>query len=626
MKNNVLKNTCIAYKAVFKRYPASPFFLIIHIAARILIPISYTVIPAVAIRGITTGSLKYFLSSLGIVLIAVCALNILSGLSNAYLQGYRIYTRLGDFMLRFFNKSLTTGYMNIEPEPKHKIMDKASDAISSNWHGIENIMLQSMELIILIFGLFSYGTAVFMLDWRIMAITIGMFFADTFCREWAIRYSDKHREERSVIYRKINYIRNSIKNVSAGKDIRIFGLEGWFHSRFEKLLKAVEKNQRGISLHWYFPTIADCLFMFPRDLLAYSLLIAKVLAGEFDIATFTLYLGLVSGFANWIYSLSNTLHDIRRSSHEFNDYNEFMALEDLKDDVSTEELTPPVAECNGSRMEAWDRSTPPEIEFRNVSFNYEGSSKKIFEDLSFKIKAGEKIALVGNNGAGKTTIVKLLCGLYPPVSGEVLVNGKRLWDGSMSVKQYMKTISVLFQDTNPFALSIAMNVASCDEQFMDRERVKESLNKAGVLEKVDTLIHKEDTYITQQLDDDGVQLSGGEIQKLLLAKAIYKDGSFLILDEPTSALDPIAESKIYEEYNRFANNKTAVFISHRLASTKFCDRILFLENGKIIEEGTHPELMKKGGKYREIFDIQSHYYTENVVSTGSTTVLKEQKA
>ncbi len=597
-QNGTIKNTIIAYREVFKRYPASPFFLIAHIIARVLIPISFTVIPAVTIRGITTGSLKYFFLSLGLVSLGVCALNMLSGISNAYLQGYRIYTRLGYFMFRFFDKSLSTGYMNIEPEPKHKIMDKASDAISSNWHGIENIMLQSMELIILIFGLFSYGTAVFILDWRILAITIGMFFADTFCREWAIRYSDKHREERSVIFRKINYIKNSIKNVSAGKDIRIFGLEDWFHSRFEKLLKSVEKNQRGVALHWYFPTIADCLFIFPRDILAYSLLIGKVLSGEIDIATFTLYLGFVSGFANWIYGLSNSIHSVRGASHEFNDYNEFIALKDLDDATQKED----VAETK--------QNEAPEVEFRNVSFNYEGSDKKILENLSLKIKAGEKIALVGNNGAGKTTIVKLLCGLYPPVSGEVFVNGKLLWNENMNVKQYMKTISVLFQDTNPFALSIAMNVASCDEKDMNRDRVRESLKKAGLLEKVDTLIHKEDTYITQELDDDGVLLSGGEIQKLLLAKAIYKDGAFLILDEPTSALDPIAESKIYEEYNSFANNKTAVFISHRLASTKFCDRILFLENGKIIEEGSHSELMAKGGKYREIFDIQSHYYKE----------------
>ena len=239
----------------------------------------------------------------------------------------------------------------------------------------------------------------------------------------------------------------------------------------------------------------------------------------------------------------------------------------------------------------------------------EDHQREIFDKLSFKIRAGEKIALVGNNGAGKTTIVKLLCGLYAPTSGQVLVNGQPLWDSSMSVKKYMESISVLFQDTEPFALSLAMNIACCDQNDLDRQRVKDCIKKAGLEETVDGLIHKEDTYITQQLDDDGVQLSGGQIQKLLLARAIYKNGPFLILDEPTSALDPLAESKIYEEYNNLALNKTAVFISHRLASTKFCDRILFLDQGRIIEEGSHAQLMAKGGKYREIFDIQSHYYS-----------------
>ncbi|MBO4859521.1 MAG: ABC transporter ATP-binding protein [Treponema sp.] len=618
-KNSALKNAFIAYGAVFKRYPASPVILILYIICRVIIPITYTIIPATAIRGITSGDLQNFLISVGLVLLAVLFLNMLAGITNAYLQGYRLFTRSGVHMINFFKKSITTGYMNIEPEPKHKIMDKASDAISSNYHGIEHLMQQSMEFVILIFGMFSYGTAVFMLDWKIMAVTIGMFIADTLCREWAIRYSDKHREERSVLFRKINYMKNSIKNVSAGKDIRIFALEGWFHSKFEKLLKDVEKNQRGISLHWYSPTVADCLFMLPRDFLAYSLLIAKVLSGEIDPATFTLYLGLVSGFANWIYGLSNNLHNIRATSHEFNDYNDFMALDDMNGSVP-EDTDCPIKSDNdsvksdqASVIPALDAgiSLPPEVEFKNVAFNYEGSDKKIFEKLSFKIRAGEKVALVGNNGAGKTTIVKLLCGLYPPTEGEIFVNGKLLWNGSMSIQKYMDTISVLFQDTNPFAFSVAENVASCDAKDIDRERVRDCLKKAGLLEKVDTLIHKEDTCITQQLDDDGVQLSGGEIQKLLLAKAIYKDGQFLILDEPTSALDPIAESKIYEEYNNLASDKTAVFISHRLASTKFCDRILFLDNGQIVEEGSHEELMSKGGKYREIFDIQSHYYQEN---------------
>ena len=605
-KNSALKNTCLAYREMFKRYPASPFILLLHIIARVLTPITYTVIPAVAIKGITSGDLPFFLTSIALVLLAVFVVNMISGYTSGYLQGYRVYTRLGHFGINFFKKTLMTDYMNIEPEPKRRIMDKAVQSVASNYVGVENLMNQVMELVILIFGMFSYGYAVFLLDWRIMAITIAMFVADSLCREWAIRYSDKHREERSVLYRKINYLRGSIKDVKAGKDIRIYGLSGWFAARFNGLLKGVEKNQRGISLHWFFPTIADCLFMLPRDILAYSILISKVLAGQMDVATFTLYLGLVSGFANWIYGMSNTFHEIRKASHEFNDYNDFIDLKERSDQGGQS----PLQNHGGqSPLQTEAFKGAPEIEFKEVSFNYEGSDKKIFDKLSFKIRAGEKIALVGNNGAGKTTIVKLLCGLYAPTSGQVLVNGQPLWDSSMSVKKYMESISVLFQDTEPFALTLAMNIACCDQNDLDRQRVKDCIKKAGLEETVDGLIHKEDTYITQQLDDDGVLLSGGQVQKLLLARAIYKNGPFLILDEPTSALDPLAESKIYEEYNNLALNKTAVFISHRLASTKFCDRILFLDQGRIIEEGSHAQLMAKGGKYREIFDIQSHYYS-----------------
>ena len=614
-KNSALKNTCLAYREMFKRYPASPFILLLHIIARVLTPITYTVIPAVAIKGITIGDLPFFLTSIALVLLAVFVVNMISGYTSGYLQGYRVYTRLGHFGINFFKKTLKTDYMNIEPEPKRRIMDKAVQSVASNYVGVENLMNQVMELVILIFGMFSYGYAVFLLDWRIMTITIAMFVADSLCREWAIRYSDKHREERSVLYRKINYLRGSIKDVKAGKDIRIYGLSGWFAARFNGLLMGVEKNQRGISLHWFFPTIADCLFMLPRDILAYSILISKVLAGQMDVATFTLYLGLVSGFANWIYGMSNTFHEIRKASHEFNDYNDFIDLKERSDQGGQSLLH---NQGGQSLLQNQRGQTPlqteafkgaPEIEFKEVSFNYEGSDKKIFDKLSFKIRAGEKIALVGNNGAGKTTIVKLLCGLYAPTSGQVLVNGQPLWDSSMSVKKYMESISVLFQDTEPFALSLAMNIACCDQNDLDRQRVKDCIKKAGLEETVDGLIHKEDTYITQQLDDDGVLLSGGQVQKLLLARAIYKNGPFLILDEPTSALDPLAESKIYEEYNNLALNKTAVFISHRLASTKFCDRILFLDQGRIIEEGSHAQLMAKGGKYREIFNIQSHYYS-----------------
>ena len=203
-----------------------------------------------------------------------------------------------------------------------------------------------------------------------------------------------------------------------------------------------------------------------------------------------------------------------------------------------------------------------------------------------------------------------MCGLYVQTQGQILIDGKTIDD--IGLDSYQDKISVLFQDTNPMAFTIEENITALEGVKGDASKLEDCLKKSGLWEKVQSLPQKEKTHITQTFSEDGILLSGGETQKLLLAKAIYKNGSFLILDEPTSALDPLAESKIYEEYNNLAEGKTAVFISHRLASTKFCDRIMFLENGSIVECGSHDELMKKGGKYKEMFDIQAQYYREEV--------------
>ncbi|MBP5751874.1 MAG: ABC transporter ATP-binding protein, partial [Treponema sp.] len=427
---------------------------------------------------------------------------------------------------------------------------------------------------------------------------LGMFVADVLIRNHAVKFGDSHRESFSEPWRKMNYYERNSMNISAGKDIRIFGLKKLFNYHFDLMINTYRKFRYKYQLKWYYPTISDTAFNFVRDWAAYTLLIHKVLSGQIDAATFTIYLGVIANFSQYIYDVSMHFANLRDASHQFNDYHEFMKQKDL--------FVHSNATADNGTTVSGNATAAPSIEFRNVSFAYEGSEKAVLKDVSFKIGADEKIALVGNNGAGKTTIVKLLCGLYQPTSGEILIDGKSIND--IGVEKYQDMISVLFQDTSPIALSIAENVCGCEPKDVDDKRLHECLEKAGLLSKVDSLPKKEETYITQTLDEKGVVLSGGETQKLLLAKAMYKDGPMLILDEPTSALDPIAESKIYEEYNQMASQKTAVFISHRLASTKFCDRILFLDGGQIVEEGTHDQLMEKGGKYREIFDIQSHYY------------------
>ena len=599
-KNTIFKNAFIVYKAMFKRYPAAIPLVLIYIVISVSLPFINTLIPAMAIKGITSGSVQTFLLYIVITACFFCVFSAVKVFCEKKMQLKHTYTRISVFMLDFIKKAINTDYLNIEPQPKQKIMGKGVQGVSGNYEGAELVSTLSMEFVVIVLGIFSYGTAIFILDWKVLALTLGMFVVDVLIRNHAVKYGDSHRESFSEPWRKMNYYERNSMNISAGKDIRIFGLKKLFDYHFDKMINIYRKFRYRYQLKWYYPTIADTAFNFVRDWAAYTLLIYKVLSGEIDAATFTIYLGVIANFSQYIYDVSMHFANLRDASHQFNDYHTFMQQKDLfKHNAAV------IEPCDASISKS---GAAPSIEFRNVSFTYEGSDKPVLKNVSFKISADEKIALVGNNGAGKTTIVKLLCGLYQPTGGEILIDGKSIND--IGVENYQDMISVLFQDTSPIALSIAENVCGCEPDDADKEKLNDCLKKAGLLSKVNTLPKKEKTYITQTLDEKGIVLSGGETQKLLLAKAMYKNGLMLILDEPTSALDPIAESTIYEEYNQMAYHKTAVFISHRLASTKFCDRILFLDGGQIVEEGTHNELMKKGGKYKEIFDIQSHYYKE----------------
>ncbi|MCR4953392.1 MAG: ABC transporter ATP-binding protein/permease [Treponema sp.] len=621
-KNSVIKNIGITLRAWFKRYPSAWLLFPLYLILRIISPFVTTLIPSFAIRSISAGNVRNFVILIVIALLVFWIMNGASNILGTFVQVQRTYTRLGHFTSLFYHKTVTTDYENIEPQKKQKLLGKASNAINGNFVGVEKVMTETTELAVILFGILSYGTAVLVLDWRILLVTLAMFVEDVALRTYAIKYSDAHREESSEIWRKKNYIKQKSFNVSAGKDIRIYQLGKWFNSLFVGIIKARAKFEKKQQLVWFYPTLSGMFFNFARNILAYAILIKKVLDGSMDIATFTLYLGLLEGFTNWIYTLSQRFNDLRRASHEFNDLHDYLNLPERNktgengvkggadrgvegdDKIKTGGETEVAVKTDSETRNA----QPPAITFRDVSFAYPDVEKSTINNLSFEIKAGEKIALVGNNGAGKTTVVKLLTGLYHQTSGDILVNGKTI--DQIGLENYQDNISVLFQDTNPMAFTVLENVSSAEEAETNKERMWKSLETAGLKEKIESLPQKEETFITQNFSPDGILLSGGETQKLLFAKAIYKNGNFLILDEPTSALDPIAESKIYEEYNNLAEGKTAVFISHRLASTKFCDRIMFLENGRIEEFGSHEELMKKGGKYKEMFDIQSQYYRD----------------
>jgi ABC-type multidrug transport system fused ATPase/permease subunit len=250
------------------------------------------------------------------------------------------------------------------------------------------------------------------------------------------------------------------------------------------------------------------------------------------------------------------------------------------------------------------------VEFQNISFKYPGTDILVLNDLSFKIAELTKTALVGINGSGKTTIIKLISGLYAPTSGRILINGI---DITTINKEHLRTqLSVVFQDVNIYAASVLENITGESPSEKQRERALETLKEVGMYEKIMSLKHKENHQLLKIIDDEGIDLSGGETQKIAIARALYKENTrLIILDEPTAALDAIAEKSIYENFDDMTENKTAIMISHRLASTRFCDNIIFLEHGKVVEEGSHEELMNiPNGKYQEMFTTQGKYYQE----------------
>ena len=248
-----------------------------------------------------------------------------------------------------------------------------------------------------------------------------------------------------------------------------------------------------------------------------------------------------------------------------------------------------------------------EIEFQNVSFKYPGSEEYALRNVDLKFTIGERLALVGMNGSGKTTLIKLLCRLYDPTEGKILLNGIDIT--RYSYDEYIALFSVVFQDFKIFAFSVAENVACTPNP--DRERVDSVLREVGMADKVASMPHGMDTAVTREYEDDGVDLSGGEGQKIAIARALYKDAPFLILDEPTAALDPLAEAEIYGDLDKMAEDRTTVFISHRLSSCRFCDEIAVFDHGRIVERGNHKTLLSHNGKYAELWNAQAKYYVDS---------------
>ncbi|MCD7766352.1 MAG: ABC transporter ATP-binding protein/permease [Lachnospiraceae bacterium] len=573
------------------------------------------------------------------ILFFTAALFVTQGIKQYFSTG-AVYARVDvrtEIVGMLADKSNTTSFPNTLDADFMKLREKADDATGSNasateyiWQGLTNLLKNAGGFLVCLTILSSLTPVLTLV---IIATCAAGFLVSRYSDNWEY----EHRKEESEYYTKKKYIRDKSQSVVLAKDIRIFGLQDWLNDLLDSVhdlyltwrLK-VEKKRLAAGL-------TEAALTLARNGIAYVYLINLALNENLPVSKFVLYFTAVSTFSNWVMEILKDLIRLHKDSldicsvREFLEYPEPFRFEggepvpNLSTAMSAdscvhaqeeklsgerEGMRPPGQEkSQASDREKGEssRKAAYELELEHVSFRYPGARSDTIHDVCLVIRPGEKLAVVGLNGAGKTTLVRLLCGLFDPTEGRVLLNGKDI--RTFDRREYYRLFSAVFQEYSVLDVTVAENVAQTTKDI-DYDRVRDCLDKAGLTKTIEELPNGINTHVGRDVFLDGVLFSGGQTQRLMLARALYKNGPILVLDEPTAALDPIAENDIYMKYNDMTKDKTSVFISHRLASTRFCDRIIFVADGRIAEEGTHESLLALGGEYAKLFEIQSRYYDD----------------
>jgi len=341
--------------------------------------------------------------------------------------------------------------------------------------------------------------------------------------------------------------------------------------------------------------LVNAVLVFIRDGAAYAVLVYTFLQGNMSVGDLLVYLAVISTFGTWLRGIVEYYSAVDAGILALADVKEYL---ECKDDLNNE-----------NNKDAEIPRSAPAISLRNVIYRFEENGKNILDGISLDVAPGERIAIVGTNGAGKTTLTKLICGLFSPTGGEIWIDG--VPQEKFAKKEYFMIFSSIFQDIHFLPLSIGTNITLKEKTEWNKAKLLDCVEKAGLSAKIADLALGLDTPMIKNVNEDACELSGGQMQKVLLARALYKEAPVLILDEPTAAMDPIAENELYLQYRDLTEGRTSFFISHRFASTRFCDRIVLLDAGKIAEIGTHEELMALRGKYAQMYEVQSQYFKED---------------
>lgn len=530
------------------------------------------------------------------ILFFAAALLLIKGLTS-YLNESTLFGRVSlriHLATQAGDKMGLTAYPNTEDQDVQQELEKAVIAMSSNDKATEAIWYTLTDILQSCAGFAVYLLLFFSLDPVLLLITLGTTALGYFVTKRTAEWGYRHRKEEADYARRMDYIGDRAEDHGALKDIRIFGMRAWLGDIYDATLRLYRSFTIRGERVYFLGDLAGVVLSFLRNGAAYVYLLAMTLRNGLPASEFLLYFTAVGSFTTWVTGILSGFATLHKQSLDISSVRGFL------------ETPEPFRFEDGEPLEP-KPDAPYTLELRAVSFRYPGAERDTLHNINLTIPAGEKLAIVGLNGAGKTTLIKLLCGFYDPTEGEVLLNGKDI--RRYNRRDYYRHFSAVFQQFSILDTTLKENITQSPEPG-DPERIAACLEKAGLTERIAALPDGVKTHVGRSIFEDGIQLSGGETQRLMLARALYKNAPVILLDEPTAALDPISEQNLYMRYGELTAGRTAIYISHRLSSTRFCDRILYMEGGEILEEGTHESLLARNGKYTALFEVQSQYYRD----------------
>lgn len=593
-KYNPLQNTAFMLKIAWCTRKFVLFQCIIIAGLSVMASLLWLLISPVILQKVEAA---VPLSELVVTIVIFTVLLIIVNALSAYFGNLMpSFTRLDIRMhiIRLIaHKTAYTSIPNRESTDFKKKLGRADSATANDNAATQGIWVTYTDIIKNIAGFVIYLLMLSGLDFYLMLIVIATTAAGFFVNNKINGYGYRHRDEENAYGNKLWYLTHLSEDNQYAKDIRIFGMRQWLAELYNKTIALYTAFLLRAEKVYIWTNIIDVALTLLRNGIAYFYLIKMALEGGLAASEFLFYFTAFTGFTDWVSGILQGFSTLNQQSRDLSTVREFL---DTPEPFQLE---------GGSDIPKADGY---ELTLKNVTFRYPEAEKDALHNINLTIRPGEKLAVVGLNGAGKTTLVKLLCGFYDPTEGEVLLNGEDI--RKFNRRKYYDIFSAVFQQFSVMDVSVAENVSQHIMKETDMQRVKDCIAKAGLTEKINSLPKGYDTIIGREVYMDGIELSGGEKQRMLLARALYKEAPIIVLDEPTAALDPIAENDMYMKYNEMTKGKTSVYISHRLASTRFCDRIILIANGGIIEEGTHDQLIAQKGRYAELFEVQSRYYRE----------------